>query len=212
MFELYTAQTPNGVKIPIALEELGLEYRLLHVDLQAGEQRAPRFLALNRNGRIPVLMTHDAAGRSVTIAESGAILLHLAESTGALLPLPGAARCSALEWLFLQASSIGPVFGAMRAMADERASPRTLARFRAEALRLMALVETRLSEAPWLAGDTYSIADIACFGWLRAGDYSGIDVGGYPHTLRWLDRIDSRQAVQRALRALAAATAAGGAG
>lgn len=211
MYEAHTADTPNGIKVPIALEELGLPYRIVHVDLRAGEQRGSAFLALNRNGRIPVLVDRDAPGGALRIAESGAILLHLAVVGGGLLPRCDASRARALEWLFLQASSIGPVFGALRALSVESAAWPAAARFRDEARRLVMLVDRRLGEAAWLAGDEYSIADIACFGWLRKADYAGVDLGGCGHVLRWLDRIDARPAVRRAVAALRAAGRPGGA-
>jgi GST-like protein len=208
MLEVYTAQTPNGIKVPIALEELGLPYRIVPVDLLAGAQRAPAFLALNPNGRIPVLVDREAPGGPLCLAESGAILLHLAETAGQLMPAGRHARAEALHWLFLQVSSIGPVFGTLRALSREPSGAAVAARFSDEAQRLLALVERRLASAPWLAGDAYSIADIACFGWLRAADYAGIGVGAAGNVARWLDRIDARPAVQRALATLARAIAA----
>lgn len=208
MLEVYTAQTPNGIKVPIALEELGLPYRIVPVDLLGGAQRAPAFLALNPNGRIPVLVDREAPGGPLCLAESGAILLHLAETAGQLMPAHGHARAEALYWLFLQVSSIGPVFGTLRALSREPSGAAVAARFRDEAQRLLALVERRLASDPWLAGDAYSIADIACFGWLRAADYAGIGVGAGGHVARWLDRIDARPAVQQALATLARAIAA----
>lgn len=208
MLEVYTAQTPNGIKVPIALEELGLPYRIVPVDLLAGAQRAPAFLALNPNGRIPLLVDREAPGGPLCLAESGAILLHLAETAGQLMPVRGHARAEALHWLFLQVSSIGPVFGTLRALSREPSGAAVAARFRDEAQRLLDLVERRLASEPWLAGDAYSIADIACFGWLRAADYAGIDVGAAGHVARWLDRIDARPAVQRALATLSRAIAA----
>lgn len=208
MIEVYTAHTPNGIKVPIALEELGLSYRIVPVDLLAGAQRDPAFLRLNPNGRIPVLVDRAAPGGPLSLAESGAILLHLAEATGGLMPARGRARAEALHWLFLQVSSIGPVFGTLRALSREPSGAVVAARFRDEAQRLVALVERRLASHPWLAGDAYSIADIACFGWLRAADYAGVGVAEAGNVARWLDRIDARPAVQRALATMDRAIAA----
>jgi GST-like protein len=202
MYVVHTAETPNGIKVPIALEELCLPYRIAHVDLRAGAQRGAEFLALNPNGRIPVLAGTDAGGTPLRIAESGAILLHLAESAGALLPRQGTARALALEWLFLQVSSIGPVFGTLRALAQEPGAGAVVARFHEEALRLLALADRRLAEDPWLGGAEYSIADIACYGWLRAGAYVGLGMESCPKVAQWLERIDARPAVQRALHAI----------
>jgi GST-like protein len=208
MYEVHTADTPNGVKVPIALEELGLPYRIIDVDLGAREHRAPAFLALNPNGRIPVLVDRVAPGGPLCVVESGAILLHLAESSGRLLPASAAARTLALQWLFLQVASIGPVFGAVRALSGEPGADAVVARYRDEAQRLLRLVEQRVATDPWLSGDEYSIADIACFGWLRSTAYAGIRIETPSSTSRWLACIDARPAVQRALAALARAAAA----
>lgn len=192
---VFSARTPNGLKVPMALEELGLDYELRVLDLDAGDQHTAAFRAINPNGRIPALL--DAG---VPVFESGAILLHLAEREGGLMPNATGARAAALSWLFLQVAGLGPAFGQAGWFARQATpSPLALARFRGEAQRLAALLETRLEQVLWLAGDEYSIADIAHYGWLRALPYAGLDAAQFPAISRWRQRIDGRAATQRAL-------------
>ncbi len=205
MIELYSANTPNGLKVPIALEELGVEYRLIKVNLSKGEQKRPAFLALNPNGRIPVLVDLDGPGaQPLNLAESGAILLYLAQKHGALLPQDPREYQWAMEYLFLQVASVGPMFGQAGWFLRSAPEPVPLAieRYRNESLRLTALLDERLAEVPWLAGSSYSIADIMHFGWLRIADYAGVDLDQFPHVRAWVDRISARPAVQRALARL----------
>jgi len=205
MIELYSANTPNGLKVPIALEELGIEYRLIKVNLSQGEQKRPAFLALNPNGRIPVLVDLDGPGaKPLNLAESGAILLYLAQKHGALLPQDPREYQRAMEYLFLQVGSVGPMFGQAGWFLRSAPEPVPLAieRYRNESLRLTALLDERLAEVPWLAGSSYSIADIMHFGWLRIADYAGVDLNQFPHVRAWVDRISARPAVQRALARL----------
>lgn len=205
MIELYSANTPNGLKVPIALEELGVEYRLIKVNLSKGEQKRPAFLALNPNGRIPVLVDLDGPGaQPLNLAESGAILLYLAQKHGALLPVDPREYQRAMEYLFLQVASVGPMFGQAGWFLRSAPEPVPLAieRYRNESLRLTALLDERLAEVPWLAGSSYSIADIMHFGWLRIADYAGVDLNQFPHVRAWVDRISARPAVQRALARL----------
>lgn len=207
MIELYSANTPNGLKVPIALEELGVDYRLIKVDLAAGEQTQPAFLSLNPNGRIPVIVDLDGpGGESLNLAESGAILLYLAEKYGGLLPEEPRARQRAMEFLFLQVASVGPMFGQagwfLRSAPE--LMPLAIDRYRKESLRLTALLDTRLQTHVWLAGESYSIADIMHFCWLRIADYAGVDLKEFRFVQAWIARINARPAVQRAIARLKA--------
>lgn len=202
MIELYSANTPNGIKVPIALEELGVEYRLITVNLAADEQKQPAFLSLNPNGRIPLLVDFSTPdGVPLNLAESGAILLYLAQTYGGLLPDDFRPRQRAMEYLFLQVASIGPMFGQAGWFLRSAAQPIPVAidRFRNESLRLTALLEARLQKHPWLAGDEYSLADIMHFSWLRIAHYAGIDLARFPALSAWVATINARPAVQRAL-------------
>jgi len=205
MIELYSANTPNGLKVPIALEELGVEYRLIKVNLSQGEQKRPAFLALNPNGRIPVLVDLDGPGaQPLNLAESGAILLYLAQKHGDLLPVDPREYQRAMEYLFLQVASVGPMFGQAGWFLRSAPEPVALAieRYRNESLRLTALLDERLAEVPWLSGSSYSIADVMHFSWLRIADYAGVDLNQFTHVRAWVDRISARPAVQRALARL----------
>ena len=202
MIEVYTALTPNGIKVPIALEELGLEYRLITVNLAAGEQSRPEFLAINPNGRIPAIVDHQGPdGQTVSLFESGAILLYLAEKAGGLLPRDALERLRAMEYLFLQVASVGPMFGQAGWFLRSTPTPCAVAieRFRCEALRLTGVLEARLREQPWLAGSEYSLADIMNFSWLRMAHYGGVELARFPAVAAWVATISERPAVQRAL-------------
>lgn len=201
MLTVLTANTPNGVKIPIALEELGLPYELVRINLGKQEQKRPEFLAHNPNGRIPVLIDNQGPGGEISIFESGAILLYLAERYPGLMPVDPVARIRALEYLFLQVSGIGPMFGQALWFLRSAPEPVPLAieRYQQEALRLTAVLERRLSEADWLAGSKYSIADVASFGWLRSANLAGITLENFPAVSRWLAAIAARPAVIRAI-------------
>ncbi len=201
MIDVYFAPTPNGIKIPIALEELGAPYRLRPVDLGRLEQKQPEFLALNPNGRIPVIVDHEGPdGEPVSVFESGAILLYLAEKFGGLLPSAPRERIRAMEYLFFQVAGVGPMFGqAGWFMRQAEPIPLAIERYQSESRRLSAVLESRLQEAPWLAGASYSVADIAHFGWLRVADYAGVKLEEFPALQDWLQRIHARPAVQRAL-------------
>ncbi len=195
MLTLYTARTPNGFKVSIALEELGLPYNVRALDLNAEEQKHPDFLALNPNGRIPVLVDHDAD--DLVIFESGAILIHLAERTGRLLPEHAADRSRAVQWLMFQIGGLGPMMGQANVFhryAPERI-PYATQRYQRESRRLLEVLNRRLSESEYLAG-AYSIADIANWCWASTYRWSGVDIDGLPHLARWLAAIDARPAVQ----------------
>jgi GST-like protein len=202
MIELHTANTPNGLKVPIALEELGLDYRLIKVNLAAGEQRHSDFLQISPNGRIPAIVDPQGpSGQRVSLFESGAILLYLAEKAAGLLPKDPIERLRAMEYLFLQVGGVGPMFGQagwfMRSAPEQ--VPLAIDRYRKESQRLTAVLEARLSQQPWLAGSEYSVADIMNFGWLRVADYAGVNLLNFPAVNAWVQRINSRSAVQRAL-------------
>jgi GSH-dependent disulfide-bond oxidoreductase len=198
VIELHTAATPNGYKISVALEELGLPYEVHAVDLRAGQQKAPDFLRLNPNAKIPVIVDRDDA--DLVVFESGAILVHLAEKTGRLLPADRHGRSRALQWLCFQIGNLGPMMG--QANVFSRYAPErieyAIARYQRECRRLLEVLDGRLAEAEYLAGE-YSIADIANFCWARTHRWSGVDVQGLPHLSRWRDAIAARPAVVRGL-------------
>ena len=205
MIDVYTAHTPNGVKVPIALEELQVPYRVHRIDLGANEQKRPEFLRLNPNGRIPAIVDEDGPGGApVSVFESGAILWYLAEKCPGLMPGNPVERIRALEYTVFQVGGVGPMFGqAGWFMGHSQPMPLAITRYQTEASRLTAVLETRLQQAPWLAGETYSVADIMNFGWLRVAHYAGVQLGDYPAVQAWVDRIAARPAVVRGLQALA---------
>ncbi|MCE4555604.1 glutathione S-transferase family protein [Roseateles cellulosilyticus] len=200
MIDVYAFATPNSLKVPIALEELGLDYVLHAVDIKRGEQRAPQFLALNPNGKVPVLVESGAEGRAV-LTESAAILVHLAETHDALLPSTGMARARVFEQLFFHASAVSPAYGQAGFFKRLAAEPQPLAlqRFEAEARRVTGLLDATLARHPFVAGDAYSIADIAHFGWIWRHQFPGLDLADTPHVAAWHARMLERPAVQRAI-------------
>ena len=201
MFDVYAFATPNSVKVPIALEELGLEYRLHPINIRAGAQKDPAFVALNANAKVPVLIDSDAQGGALTLTESAAILVYLAEKTGKLLPSSGQARARVFEQLFFHASGLGPAFGNagyFRKLAPERI-PLAIDRFGNEALRVVGVLDRILAEQAFVAGDQLSIADIAHFGWLWRREFVGIDLTGTPHVARWHAELELRPSFQRAI-------------
>ncbi|WP_310498746.1 glutathione S-transferase N-terminal domain-containing protein [Sandarakinorhabdus sp.] len=193
--KLYTAPTPDGYKVSIALEEMGLSYAVVAVDLAKGEQKQADFLAINPNGKVPVLVDDGFA-----IMESGAILLWLAEKSGMLLPTEPQARSLALQWLMFQVGGIGPMMGQANVFHRywPEKLPAVVTRYQAEGRRLFAALDHRLGEAEFLAGD-YGIADIANWCWVRTAKWSGIDTSGLPHLARWSAAIAARPAVVRGL-------------
>jgi glutathione S-transferase len=198
MITLYSARTPNGFKVSIALEEMGLPYELREIDLRAGEQKEPWFLALNPNARIPVIVDHDAGDH--VVIESGAILMWLAERSGMLLPEEKKARSEVVQWLMFQMGGLGPMMGQANVFfryAPEKI-PYAIGRYQRESRRLLAVLDTRLEGRDYLAGD-YSIADIASFAWARTHDWSGVSIDGLDRLRAWLDRIAARPAVERGL-------------
>ena len=207
MITLYTAATPNGHKVSIALEELELPYEVRPIALNALEQREPWFLALNPNGRIPVIVDHEAD--DLVVIESGAILLHLAEKTGRLLGEGLRGRSETIQWLMFQVGGVGPMMGQANVFARyaEEKIPFAIDRYQRECRRLFEVLERRLEGREWLAGERYTIADIANYAWVRTHRWSGVDVSGLPRLADWRHRIRSRPAVERGLAVPAPAEA-----
>ena len=197
MIDLYTAATPNGWKATITLEELALPYTVHAVDLTLSEQDTPEFRALNPNGRIPAIFDHET---SMTVFESGAILLYLAEKAGQLLPTNLSDRYCVIQWLMFQMGGIGPMQG--QAVVFERYFgedvPVARTRYKNEARRLYEVLNTRLAESEYLAGD-YSVADIANWAWVKTHRWARIPMDGLEHLQRWVDAIAARPAAQRGL-------------
>lgn len=211
MIDVYNWPTPNGHKIHIMLEETGLEYRIHPVDIGAGEQFEPGFLKISPNNKIPAIVDGDGpGGQPLALAESGAILIYLAEKAGRLLPSGARQRHACLQWLMFQMGHIGPMLGQahhFRGYAPKRISY-GIERYTREANRLYGVLDGRLADAAFLAGADYSIADIATFPWLRSHRKQGVDLDKYPHVGRWFDEISERPAVKRGLQAMAREQAA----
>lgn len=202
MIELFAANTPNGIKIPIALEELEAPYTLSIVDLANGEARSESYRAINPNGKIPALRHRATQLEEVVLFESGAILLYLADLHGRLIGSSASARASTLSWLFLQVSGLGPAMGAAAYYRRSQESGEySRKRYANEARRLLELLNNRLKDAEWLNGEGYSVADIANFTWARNPAYAGVSTADLPHLLDWVKRIESRPATKRALAA-----------
>lgn len=196
MITLYTASTPNGIKVSIALEELGLEYEVRGIGLQDLEQKEDWFLQINPNGRIPAIVDHDAA--DFAVFESGAILHYLAKKTGKLMPVDAVGESIVMQWLMFQMGGIGPMMGQANVFyryAPEKI-PYAIERYQRESRRLFEVLDNRLSDREFLAGD-YSIADIANWAWVQGHDWSGVSVDGQHHLQMWLTRIGERPAVKR---------------
>jgi len=207
MIEVHAFSTPNSVKVPIALEEMGIAYELKPVNVRQGEQKAVSFLALNANGKVPVLIDpHGPDGQRLVLTESAAILIYLAEKSQTLLPSSGAARARIFEQLFFHASGIGPAFGQsgfFQKQASERL-PFAIERFSNEAKRVMTVLDGVLSRWTFTAGEAFTIADIAHFGWLWRSEFAGVDLKQFPNVLRWYETVHARPAVARAVQRVAA--------
>ena len=206
MIDLYTWPTPNGHKVHIALEELGLDYRVQPINIGQGDQFGEAFLKISPNNKIPAIIDHDGpGGEPVSLFESGAILLYLAEKTGELMPADPRARLETLEWLMFQMGGLGPMLGQahhFRQYAPESIDY-AIDRYTNEASRLYGVLDGRLADRAWLAGGMYTIADIACFPWIRPYENQGQSLGEYPHLKRWFDAIAERPAVERGVAVLA---------
>ena len=205
MIDLYTWPTPNGHKIHIMLEETGLAYNVIPIDIGAGDQFDPDFLRISPNNKMPAMIDHDGpGGEPYPMFESGAMLMYLAEKTGRFMPGEITARYRVIQWLMFQMGHIGPMLGQahhFRAYAPEQI-PYAVERYTNEATRLYRVCEIRLAQSDHLADD-YSIADMAVFPWLRSYERQGQDLGDYPNLKRWFDAINARPAVERALQVLA---------
>lgn len=198
MIDVYAFATPNSVKVPIALEEMGLPYTLQSVDIRVGGQKDPVFRALNPNAKVPVLVDHDADGGQLVLSESAAILIYLAEKTGKLLPAAGTVRARVFEQLFFHGTAMGPAFGNagyFRKFAPEPI-PHAIERFLSEANRVIGVLDGILEKQRFVAGDTLSIADIANFGWLWRRDFVGVSFDGTPNLTRWYGELEARPAFQ----------------
>jgi GST-like protein len=205
MIEAWTWPTPNGHKLHIMLEEVGLPYKVIPINIGSGDQFKPEFLAITPNHRIPAIVDPEGpGGKKITLFESGAILIYLAEKTGTLMPKDPALRYTCLQWLMFQMGGVGPMFGQYNHFAAYAAEklPYAIERYTNEVARLHRVLETRLAQSPYLAGADYTIADIATFPWIRNPDRRGIDLAAYPSIKRWHDAIAARPAVERGVEIL----------
>ena len=208
--QLYSLDTPNGVKVSIMLEETGLPYEAHRVDIGKGEQRTPEFLALNPNGKIPAILDPDGPGGApLALFESGAILLYLADKTGRFIPADPTRRWETIQWVFFQMASIGPTFGQVgyfnKYAGREIDDKRPLQHYLEQSRRLLGVLDARLAGREWIMGGEYTIADIATLGWVdnlvvfyAARELVGFDA--FRHVVAWLDRGMARPAVQRGMK------------
>jgi len=196
MIDLYTAPTPNGWKVSIALEELGLPYEVKLVNILAGEQRRPEYLAINPNGRIPTIVDRDEG--DFPVFESGAILIYLAEKTGRLMPTDRKGRSEVIQWVMFQMGGVGPMQGQANVFYRyfEEKIPKVIARYQNETKRLYTVLDTRLADREYLCRN-YSIADIANWSWVRAHAWAGVTIDDLPHLSAWHTRMSQRPACQR---------------
>lgn len=201
MIDVYAFATPNSVKVPIALEEMALDYRLHSINIRQGGQKQPDFVALNRNAKVPVLVDHGAAGAPFVLTESAAILVYLAEKTGMLLPAAPTDRARVFEQLFFHASGLGVAFGNAGYFRKLAPQPQPLAidRFGNEADRIVGVLDALLASQRYVAGDAFSIADIAHFGWMWRREFAGVSLHSAPNVQRWFDDLNGRPAFQRAI-------------
>ena len=200
MIQLYTWGTPNGKKIPIMLEEIGMPYEVHPINIGQGDQFKPEYLAINPNNKIPSIVDPDGpGGKSFTLFESGAILMYLAEKSGKLWPTDMRQRYSVLQWLMFQMGGVGPMFGQANYFYRlEEKIPFAIERFHKEALRLYAVLEKALGKSEFLAGE-YSIADIATYPWVWRHEMHHVKLEDFPKVKRWYDNISNRPAVKRGM-------------
>jgi len=207
MIQVYSWATPNGHKVHVMLEECGLAYRAIPVNIGAGDQFAPEFLRISPNNKIPAIVDPDGPeGEPISIFESGAILLYLAAKTGRFLPKDLRGKYATMEWLMFQMGGVGPMLGQahhFRLYAPEKL-PYAIDRYSNEAKRLYGVIDKRLGRSRYIATDEYTIADIAIFPWLRSWKNQGIELDDYPTLKAWFDGIAARPAVQRGVEVLAA--------
>jgi GSH-dependent disulfide-bond oxidoreductase len=205
MIEVYSWATPNGHKVHIMLEECGLAYRTIPVDIGAGDQFTPDFLAISPNNKIPAIVDPDGPdGRPISMFESGAILLYLASKTGKFLPQTISGKYEALQWLMFQVGHVGPMLGQahhFRVYAPEKIAY-AVDRYTNEARRLYAVMNGRLAQSRYFGGKDYGIADMAIYPWLRSWKNQGIDWNDFPHLKGWFDEIGKRPAVMRGVEVL----------
>lgn len=207
MIDLYYWPTPNGHKITVALEEMGLAYTVKPVNILSGEQHTPEFAALSPNTRIPAIVDHDGPGGvSHSVFESGAILMYLAEKSGQFWPADAAARSDVIQWLFFQCANVGPMFGQcghFRGYAPERIEY-GINRYCGETVKLYGVMDRVLGTRAYLAGEAYSLADMATYPWCapKIRELHGIDIDQFPNVKRWVEAIEARPAVQRGMAVL----------
>ena len=197
MIELYTFTTPNGRKVSIMLEELGLPYNVHKIDISKGDQFTPEFIAINPNSKIPAIVDNET---QMKVFESGAILMYLAEKTGKFLPTETKARYEVIEWLMFQMGGVGPMFGQYNHFyryAPEKI-PYGIDRYKKETLRLYGVLDNKLKKSEYVAGD-YSIADMAIFPWIAAYNFMDVKLDNYPQVKKWFETINNRPAVQKGM-------------
>ena len=197
MIDLYTFTTPNGRKASIMLEEVELPYNVHKIDITKGEQFTPEFVAINPNSKIPAIVDQDTG---ITVFESGAILIYLAEKVGKLLPTNDKERFQVLSWLMLQMGSVGPMFGQLnhfKKFAPEKI-PYAIERYEKETLRLYSVLDKQLAEREFICGD-YSIADIATYPWVTIHEWQGLTLDSHPNLKRWVETVQQRPAVERGM-------------
>ena len=198
MIELYTSATPNGHKASVTLEELAIPYQVFPINLSANDQKSSAFLDMNPNGRIPVIK--DKGNNDLTIFESGAIMIYLAEKTGQLLPSKGPARSEVMQWLMFQMGGVGPTFGQVHHFkrAAKEKVPYGINRYFTECLRLYGVLNARLEGREYLAGDI-SIADFATLPWVFRYDWQEVDLADFPNVARWYETLMARPALARGM-------------
>ncbi|MCU0546071.1 MAG: glutathione S-transferase N-terminal domain-containing protein [Oscillatoriaceae cyanobacterium Prado104] len=197
MIDLYTFTTPNGRKASIMLEEVGLPYNVKVIDITKNDQFSPEFIAINPNSKIPAIVDRDTG---ITVFESGAILIYLAEKTGKLLPANQKSRFQVIEWLMFQMGSVGPMFGQLnhfKRFAPEHI-PYAIQRYEKETLRLYGVLDSQLAKSEYICGE-YSIADIATYPWVAIYEFQGLTLDNHPHLKRWVETLQQRPAVQRGM-------------
>ncbi len=200
MIDLYSWPTPNGIKLHITIEELGIQYIMHPVNIGKGEQFEPEFLKISPNNKIPALVDQDGpGGKPYAVFETGAMMMYLAEKAGKLMPSDIAGRYEVIQWLMFQMGGVGPMFGQYSHFTTY--APETfdysVDRYTKECLRLYGVMDRRLADKPYLAGEDYSIADIACYSWVYAYERRGFDISDNKNVLRWIEEIGARPAVQK---------------
>lgn len=202
MIDLYTWATPNGRKASIMLEEVGLDYTVHEVNIGKGQQHEPDFLAIAPNNRIPAIVDHDGPNGDLPLFESGAIMVYLAEKTGSdLLPTEPVARASVMQWLMWQMGGLGPMVGQAHHFLfnPKEVVPYGQKRYHDETKRLYGVMDRQLAKSTFLAGDAYSLADIACYPWISRFERHQVDLADFPNVKRWFDEVGAREAVQKGM-------------